>query len=183
MSALTSLNWATVRSQYDLRKNVRSQLSALRQKGKTNAFVELLLGISNPAGNYSAAEHGLGPRILVENSNAAKRVCQLSDYFLALKTGHEVPGLIRNAALRFLQIGVGSEISCMVNPSFCWVANTRTIWTHLVIKHADDFTKAAEELKLYREADASSEMTYAMWATIHAELAATMTRVAEEGTN
>lgn len=118
---------------------------------------------------------------MVVNSNAPTRVCRLADHFSAVKTGHEVPTLIRDAALRFLQIGVGSEISCMVNPSLCWVANTRTIWTHLVIKHADDFTKAAEELKLYREADASSEMTYKMWATIHAELAATMTRVAEEG--
>ena len=69
----------------------------------------------------------------------------------------------------------------MVNPEVCWVANTRTIWTHLVIKHADDFDKANEELKLYRNADVSSEMAYQMWAHIHQELAASMTRIAEEG--
>lgn len=69
----------------------------------------------------------------------------------------------------------------MVNPGLCWVANTRTIWTHLVIKHADNFAKAAQELKLYREADVSSEMAYSMWTAIHAELAGTMTRVSEEG--
>jgi len=46
----------------------------------------------------------------------------------------------------------------MVNPPVCWVANTRTIWTHLVIKHADSIAKADEELKLYREADVTSEI-------------------------
>ena len=69
----------------------------------------------------------------------------------------------------------------MINPQVCWVANTRTIWTHLVIKHADDFAKANEELKLYRNADVTSEMAYQMWAHIHQELSGSMTRIAEEG--
>ena len=69
----------------------------------------------------------------------------------------------------------------MVNPQVCWTANTRTIWTHLVIKHADDFEKANEELKLYRTAEADSEMAYQIWAHIHGELATSMTRIAEEG--
>ena len=69
----------------------------------------------------------------------------------------------------------------MVNPKVCWVANTRTIWTHLVIKHADDFAKADEELRLYRSQDDMSEMAYKIWSEIHRELAASMTRIAEEG--
>ena len=69
----------------------------------------------------------------------------------------------------------------MVNPKTCWVANTRSIWTHLVIKHADNVAKADEELKLYRNADPSSEMAYAIWAEIHRLLETSMTRVAEEG--
>lgn len=80
-----------------------------------------------------------------------------------------------------MKIGVGSEASCMVNPNVCWVANTRTIWAHLVIKHADNFTRANEELKLYRSADVSSEMAYQMWTAIHRELAVSMMRLAEEG--
>jgi hypothetical protein len=67
--------------------------------------------------------------------------------------------LIKRARLKYLQIGVGSEISCMVN-GVCRVANTRTIWTHLVIKHGYDVAKADEELELYREADVTSEMAY-----------------------
>jgi uncharacterized protein (DUF924 family) len=69
----------------------------------------------------------------------------------------------------------------MVNPNVCWVANTRTIWTHLVIKHADNFATADEELNLYRSQDDTSEMAYRVWAEIHRELAASMTRIAEEG--
>jgi hypothetical protein len=69
----------------------------------------------------------------------------------------------------------------MLNPQVCWVANTRTIWTHLVIKHADNFAVANEALGLYRDAEATSEMAYQAWVAVHAELAASMTRIAEEG--
>ena len=69
----------------------------------------------------------------------------------------------------------------MVNPRVCWVANTRTIWTHLVITHANSVPKADEQLKLYREADGSSEMDYQMWTAIHAELRVALTRIAEIG--
>ena len=92
-----------------------------------------------------------------------------------------MPDLISLARLAYLKIGVGSEISCMVNPKVCWVANTRTIWTHLVIKHADSIRKADEELKHYRQADVSSEMDYQMWTAIHAELRVALTRIAELG--
>lgn len=53
--------------------------------------------------------------------------------------------------------------------------------TQLVIKHADDFNKADTELRLYRDADTNSEMAYVIWTAIHAELATSMTRIAEEG--
>lgn len=181
MSALQRLDWTEVRQHYDVRLQVCEDLASLRKRAKLTAFVELLLGISNPAGNYSAAEHALGPRVLAANSYAEDNVVKLADQLRRVTNGHQVPKIIREAKLRFLQIGVGSEASCMLNPQVCWVANTRTVWTHLVIKHADDFEKAAVELKLYREADVSSEMAYSQWAAIHHELAATMTRIAEEG--
>ena len=69
----------------------------------------------------------------------------------------------------------------MVNPQVCWVANTRTIWTHLVVKHADSIRKADEQLTLYREANVNSEMDYQMWSAIHAELGVALTRIAELG--
>lgn len=181
MSALDTIAWTKVRSHYDERVQIHGELLGLRGAGKTRQFASLLLGVSNSAGNYSAAEHGLGPKILADNINAEQRVAALGEKFIALRTAREVPRLIRGAQIRYLQIGVGSEASCMLNPEVCWVANTRTIWTHLVIKHADDFAKANEELKLYRNADVTSEMAYQMWAHIHQELATSMTRIAEEG--
>ncbi|MFQ5754334.1 MAG: hypothetical protein ACE5HI_20315 [bacterium] len=174
MSALDSLDWSAVRQQYDVRDHTHRQLMAYHKKRSVKAFVELLLGISDPSGNYNAAEHGIGPRVLAENINAESRVFELAEKFTAVKTAHEVPSIIRGAGLRYLQIGVGSEASCMINPQICWIANSRTIWTHLVIKHADDFGKADEELQLYREADVTSEMAYLMWKVIHSELAGTI---------
>jgi len=100
---------------------------------------------------------------------------------MSLKTARNVPEIIRDARLRYFQIGVGSEASCMMNPGCCWVANTRTIWTHLVIKHGDDFKKANEELRLYRDAETTSEMAYRIWRDIHRELGVSMTRISEIG--
>jgi hypothetical protein len=68
-----------------------------------------------------------------------------------------------------------------MKPEVCWVANTRTIWTHLVIKHADNIGKADQELRLYREADVDSEMAYTYWSAIHAQLGIALTRVSEIG--
>lgn len=181
MSALDELDWNEVRSQYDNRVRTHQQLLRLYRSNNINQFVDLLLGISDPVGNYSADEHNLGPQIMAGNSNATDQVLALARNFITLTNARSVPELIKNAAIRYLKIGVGSEASCMVNPEICWVANTRTIWTHLVIKHADDFAKADEELKLYRSQDDTSEMAYRIWAAIHRELATSMTRIAEEG--
>lgn len=181
MPALDELDWNDVRAHYDHRVDVHNRLLKLHRGGLTEPFAKLLLGISDPAGNFSANQHGLGPKILQTNANAEHRVYQLASALIAVTKPREVPPLIRSAALSYLAIGVGSEASCLLNPTVCWVANTRTIWTHLVVKHADDFAKADEELKLYRDADSSSEMAYAIWRQIHGLLETSMTRIAKEG--
>lgn len=180
MSALSSLDWRSVWDHYDCRQKVSTDLRRLHAQQKLPQFTDLLLGISDTAGNYSASEHGLGPKILGQNLNIQNQLYAISTAFIRVKNAHEVPPLIRAAGLRYFQIGVGSEASCMLNPQVCWVANVRTIWTHLVIKHADNFRMADEELQLYRDADVTSEMAYKMWQAIHGELAGTITRIAEE---
>lgn len=181
MSILSSVDWPSVRRHYDTRARVSDYLKALQQDNSTIKFADLALGISNPDANYSAAEHWLGPKILENNINAEKQVFDLAYKFAKLENARQVPELIKKAQIKYLQIGVGSEISCLINPEVCWVANKRTIWTHLIIKHADNVAKADEELKLYNEADATSEMAYRMWAAIHAELDVALTRIAEQG--
>lgn len=181
MSVFSKFDWRKTRAHYDLREHTHSRLRELLKNGDWKGFTELALGVIEPSGNYSAAEHGIGPKILVENLNVERRVSDLALKFTAVKNAHEVPELIKVASIKYLRIGIGSEMSCMINPHHCYVANVRTIWTHLVYKHDDNFGKANEELRLYRESDVASEMAYEMWRELHAELAGTITRVAEQG--
>ncbi len=183
MAVLDLVDWQAVRQHYDDRVSVSRTLIQLYEQKSIEKFANLALGVSDADGNYSAAEHGLGPRILYPayNKNAEQRIFDLAGEFIALTDARRVPELIALAGLAYLKIGVGSEISCMVNPEVCWVANTRTIWAHLVIEHADSVAKADEQLNLYRKADGSSEMDYQMWTAIHAELRVALTRIAEMG--
>jgi hypothetical protein len=181
MSVLQELQWETVLKHYKEREEIHRQLLNLYRNENLDRFVRLLLGIDDPAGNYSADEHKLGYQILNGNPNAVKQIVALAKRFMDLKKARTVPELIRTAAIRYLKIGVGSEASCMVNPQVCWVANTRTIWAHLVITHDDNFGKADEELKYYRTQDGTSEMGYKFWAEIHRLLETSLTRIAEAG--
>jgi hypothetical protein len=62
MSILDELNWITVREQYDVRLQIHQRIGRLFEAAEPSAFFELAMGISDAAGNYSASEHGLGPR-------------------------------------------------------------------------------------------------------------------------
>jgi hypothetical protein len=181
MSVLDELNWQNVREQYDVRLEVHGRLNRLFAAVEPRPFFELAVGISDSAANYSASDHRLGPRIGSENVDPERRVRHLASEFRGLRSARDVPEIIRQASIKYLSIGVGSELSCLMNPTICWVANTRSIWTHLVVKHADDYARANEELGLYRTADVSSEMAYAAWSAIHAELDVALTRLSDEG--
>lgn len=180
MAFLDVIDWRVVRDHYDARVKVHQRLLRLHSARNVLAFAELALGISDPVGNYSAEEHNLGPKIVYENSRAHQRVFDIATDFMALTNGRQVPPLIRTLALSHLKIGVGSEISCMVHPEVCWVANTRTIWTHLVFKH-DDIALANEELRLYRDNDITSAMAYAKWRALHHDVVTSMRQIATDG--
>jgi hypothetical protein len=181
MSVLKFLKWDLVRRHYDNRVLLHTELLTLHGVHDADDFANLLLGISDAGGNYSADEHGIGPRVLGGNRNAVQRVFELGKIFIELPKARKVPSLIRQAGLKYLGISVGSEASCMLNPRVCWVANTRTVWAHLLVKHNDNVARADEELRLYRDGDETSEMAYAKWADIHATLEVALTRLGEEG--
>ncbi len=183
MAILERVDWRTVRSQFEKRTRVSKRLRELHRQGKVKEFARTAVGFTDPDANYSASEghRPLGPDILNSNLNAERQVFELAGKFPQLKDARQVPEIIKAARIKYLFIGVGSEISCMMNPQVCWVANRRTIWTHLVIKHADNVAKADEELQLYRDSDETSEMAYDKWAAIHAELLVALTRIAELG--
>jgi len=178
---LSVLTWSEVKSIYDDRVAVHRKLLNLHRAGVSKTFAELALGISDPTGNYSAAEHNLGPQIMRENGRAQNRVHALAGDLKDVQRGTDAPPIIYGAGLSKLKIGVGSELSCMMNPEVCWVANTRTIWTHLVFKHRGNIKRANEELALYRNEDETSEMAYNKWRAIHRELAGSLPNIAADG--
>ncbi len=167
-----------MRADYDSRIETHKELLRLHRTKKLKPLAHLLLGMAEATGNYSAAEHNLGPKILASNPDAEKRLYKLAQAFLNVTSPHNVPRLIREAQLSYLGIGVGSEASCMMNPKVCWVANTRTIWTHLLISNDDSIDNANEALLLFRDHDAG-EMTYGTWEALHRELDTTMTCIGE----
>ena len=160
---------------------VHRNLLSLHGDNKVTEFAKLLLGINNNHGNYSARDHGLGPKILNENSNAATNSFLLAAKLQSLRNANDVPKIIRDAQIKYFKIGVGSEASCMLNPQVCWIAKTRSIWTHLVFKREGNFSRANEELNLYRDEDETSEMAYGKWAAIHRAMKANLTEIAEQG--
>jgi hypothetical protein len=105
VSVLTSLDWRAVRDQYDIREQTHTELLSLYRARSVADFVQLLLGISKSSGNYSASEHGIGPKIIAENRNVDQRLCAVVEEFLGVKNAHEVPPIIRSAKLRYFQIG------------------------------------------------------------------------------
>lgn len=136
--------------------------------GRVEEYVNLALGITNPGGNYSAAEHGLGPRIIDQNTH--QDVFKLATEIEACPNTHHLPDLIYNHRLPYLKISVGSEIAMMLKPDVHWVGNVRTIWSHLLIKHNGMRSKANQELKLYKDDQRDSEMEYRIWRDIYLAL-------------
>jgi hypothetical protein len=172
---LDGIDWLAIHEHYGLRATVHESLIGLHDDGDISAFVNLALGINDSNGNYSASEHKLGPAIMANNKPfAAKRVFDLATKFRGLKTAESVPGLIEKAGLNSLKIGVGSEISCMINPKICWVANTRTFWADIAFKQGGDV--ADEQLQLYGD-----EIDYKLWSKLHKGLGEGLLKIADEG--
>jgi hypothetical protein len=172
---IAELNMADVREHYLSRERAHITLRELFLAGCVEDYVNLALGITNPAGNYSAAEHGLGPRILDENSH--QDVFNLATEIEACPNTHHLPELIYRHKLPYLKISVGSEIAMMLKPNVHWVGNVRTIWSHLLIKHNGKRNKANQELKLYKDDQRDSEMAYLIWRDIYLALEQNMLTV------
>jgi hypothetical protein len=179
-SALNLLNWGKVEAHFLNRVQVSAKLIRRHNNNQIRAFAELAIGSEEDTGNYSAAEHRTIRPGIAENPNWLGRVYTLAGQFKLLTDASVVPDLISRAKIKYLQIGVGSEMSCMVNPDICWVCNVRTIWLHLAWTKSPG--KAEEELKQYREGASESDMAYMRWAEVyHPRIWETLVEVAAEG--
>ena len=134
--------------------------------------MDLALGISDPQGNYSASEHDLGPSVLASRSFSA--VFELAEQIALCESAEEMLAKVYAANIPFLKVSVGSEIAMLMRPKLFWVANTRTVWTHLLIKHGFDYALANEELRLYRDGDQNSKMAYEKWRAIYFTMSDTL---------
>ncbi len=173
---LAQLDWSRVCETYAVRADISHRLAGLHARGQVREFCELLL---SPDANYSARDHGLAPRIrarTINGENVDQRLFTLASNFRSLTDAVEVPQIVKNAHLSYLGIGVGSEASCLLNPTVCWVTNVRTIWTHLALTHGGDVGAANEALELYRDhlnpppQQRDLDMAYAIWYRLDREL-------------
>ncbi len=175
MATAEDLDMHAVREHYLHRERVHLELRRLFDNGAILDYIQLALGISDAAGNYSAAEHGLGPRILAESTEEA--VFDLAVKIEQCPNAHHLPKLIYDDSINYLKIGVGSEIAMMLKPDDYWVGNVRTIWAHLLQKHDGDQQRANQELRLYRTGEWDSEMDYQTWRDIYLALESSLSQL------
>lgn len=170
---LSELNMAEVRDHYLLRERTHRRLRQLYEAENVMEFVRLALGMSEPAGNYSASEHGIGPRILAASGSAERDVFDLATAIEDCPTVNRLPTVIYERAIANLKISVGSEIAMMMKPNVYWVGNKRTIWSHLLVSHdllvSHEMNQrtANEALRLYYARDDDSEMSYDVWRDLY----------------
>lgn len=176
---LSQLSMKDIRDHYLKREETHNTLLRAFTAGEVEEYLELALGISDPSGNYSAAEHQLGWRIL--EGNRAESIFELAKSLFACTSSRDIPEIIRGHNLNYLKISVGSEMALMLRPELFWVANVRTVWAHLLIKHADNYELANAELQLYRDRDRTSEMDYQIWSDIYHQLEVSLVRLHDLG--
>lgn len=176
---LSHLSMYAAQQHYFQRKQAHESLLQFFVKEEIAKYANLALGINDPSGNYSAAEHHLGARIL--NENSPNSVFKLARSLYGCNSALDIPKTIRAHSLKYLKISIGSEMAMMLRPDIFWVANVRTVWAHLLIKHGDNYKLANEELQLYRDADATSEMEYRKWEEIYNLLEISLVRLHDLG--
>lgn len=112
---IADLDMPVVRNHYMLRYHAHKKLRKHFEASDIHAFAQLALGISDPVGNYSAAEHRMGPIILATASEQ-----DIFDLAMAIeacpKTTH-LPDLIYSQGIKNLKISIGSEIAMMMKPT------------------------------------------------------------------
>lgn len=69
-SVFDEIDWEEVRQHYDERVETHERLTQLHDGNLRKHFFRLALGIERSSGNYSAAEHGNGPRMVASLSRA-----------------------------------------------------------------------------------------------------------------
>lgn len=180
---ISQIDMNQVREHYLLRERTHHELRRLFDAGDQTGYVQLALGITGErAGNYSSGEHGFGHQILAASGSAERSVFELAQALDECPTVNRVPKVIYDAGISYLKIGIGSEMAMMLRPEDCWVGNRRTIWSHLLLKHGMNRTRANQELRLYYAGDEESEMSYEVWRDLYLRVGPDLLRLGELAT-
>ena len=172
---LSHLDMNEAYTHYKKRAALHKELNRTLYQSDPATFVNLALGISDPAGNYSASEYHSGPSVV--QANGIPSVLELAKKLNVCQLPAKIPEIIANSRLKHLQISIGSEMSMMLQPKKFWTANVRTVWASLLIKYGDNYSEAEEELKLYRNSSGDSAMDYSAWAAMHPTLEIPLSRL------
>jgi hypothetical protein len=177
---LDHLDMEKIRGHYESRLEISERLKQFHNQQEFKSFAELTLGItSDGQGNYSARDHALGPQIL--SNTSPKDIYILASDLIDLDDPREMLRTIYDRNIPYLKVSVGSEIAMMMKPQTFWVANTRSVWAHLLVKHNFNYRIANEELSLYRDDEEESEMHYRKWREICLVMKQTLVELGKRG--
>ncbi|PKB71640.1 MAG: hypothetical protein BZY87_04565 [SAR202 cluster bacterium Io17-Chloro-G6] len=180
---ISSLSFEEIWRHFSLRIEAHQELTQDLATDRVQDYVDKALGIAAPHGNYSAAEHGLGPQILgnLNNNRIYERIFKFAWDINGITDPLQIPKFIEDANIHSLGISVGSEIAMMLKPHQNWVTNVRTNYADLLMKHSGDVNKANMELSLYRESMRDSEIDYGLWGSNYPKLKVSLTELARLG--
>lgn len=172
-----SIDYDVVSDLYNRRYEIHQRLSDLIQRNDISGYVDLALGITEPGGNYSAAEHGLGP-IIIQQANH-ERVFKLAEKLFVCNDPTKILNIVYQENIPYLKVSVGSEMAALLKPNLFWVVNARTIWAHFVIK-TNNVDYANEILREYHQ-EMPSDMEYYKWQDIFPQIGPNMNILASLG--
>lgn len=179
---IDKLSMKLIKEHYNARLKCHKHLLNLFDEEQKNDYLRVALGLGIDefsCGNFSASEHHLGESIL--SNSQLERIFELAESFMNETSPLKMlKSIYVDFNLPYLKIGVGSEMAMMLKPNTFWVANVRTLWTHLLLKHNYDLDKANEELNLYRTQN-DGEMRYEIWREIYPKMKESIDKVCEQG--
>ncbi|MGH8013623.1 MAG: hypothetical protein ACREQ4_14095 [Candidatus Binataceae bacterium] len=114
----------------------------------------------------------MGPRILGENPDATERIINLAREFRELRSGEDVDEALDRAATANVGIAVGSEMTCLMNPTARWITNRRTVWVYYLLRNDGNYRSANEATKISAEQG---------WSGFHLEVRQTLLNLAAAG--
>lgn len=147
---------------YEKREIAQSKLLDLFRNEEIVRYVELALGMTDHAGNYSASSiPDAANKILMNCGDDHRRIFDLAKVLYDCPNANELPKVIEEEGVKHLKTAIGSEMAMMLRPKSFWVGNTRTLFAHLLLT-LDSPSAAREEWRVSK-----NSMNSQRWAVMY----------------